>query len=350
MRRAATRELAAAVVGPPDEPVGNDEAEGGGQARESESATSPVAAHPPVPSFVRRLGAHRAKPDGRRKLSGPRMSSGQRRWFIVVAGATAALTAVSALLVSLNQGSSPHRRADASANTRQQASSAPPQTSVSRPPSPPVRKTAKAASRPRPTRQRSTQPVFVPAAHVSSAPNTQPVVAPARHTSTSAANRPAAPTSFAALAGPGCPGGANAGISIDSTWYAQSSGGWTGDGCSGMFYAKWVHQPGDATPRTFTWRFNTGLTGSATCKVSVYIPDGDSTTVGANPAPYQVYSGPSDSQSAGTFSLDQIHNHGQWLYAGAFPATSGRFSIQVTNIGDGSVEVAADAVQVHCSV
>ncbi|HLH81861.1 MAG TPA: hypothetical protein VKV38_01225 [Trebonia sp.] len=174
-------------------------------------------------------------------------------------------------------------------------------------------------------------------------PSTQPSVTPAPQ-------RPAAPASFAALAGPGCPGGADAGISIDSTWYAQSSGGWTGSGCSGMYYAKWVHEPGSDTVRTFTWWFRTGLPGSATCKVSVYVPDGDSTTVGANPAPYEVYTGPSDADAVGTFSLDQLDNHGEWLYAGAFPARGGQFSVQVANVGGGSVEVAADAVRVYCAL
>jgi len=114
-----------------------------------------------------------------------------------------------------------------------------------------------------------------------------------------------------------------------------------------MYYAKWVHQPGDATVRTFTWWFRTGLTKSATCKVSVYIPNGDSTTVGANPAPYEVYSG---SEAVGSFSLDQLHNHGQWLDAGAYPAKAGQFSVQVANVGSGSVEVAADALLVTCTV
>lgn len=157
----------------------------------------------------------------------------------------------------------------------------------------------------------------------------------------------AAPRTFTALTGPGCPPSESAGISIDSTWYAQSSGGYTGDGCSGMYYAKWVHQPGDATVRTFTWRFHTGLTAKATCKVSVYIPAGDDITVGANPAPYEVYSG---ARAVGSFTLDQLDNHGRWLYAGAFPSTGGQFSVQLENVGAGSVEAAADALITSCNV
>jgi hypothetical protein len=60
-----------------------------------------------------------------------------------------------------------------------------------------------------------------------------------------------------------------------------------------------------------------------------------------------VYSG---SKAVGSFSLDQLHNHGQWLYAGAFPSTGGQFSVQVANVGGGSVEVAADALIASCDV
>jgi translation initiation factor IF-2 len=117
-----------------------------------------------------------------------------------------------------------------------------------------------------------------------------------------------------------------------------------------MFYAKWVHQPGDSTVRSFTWRFHTGLSGAATCQVNVYIPNGSSTTVGANPAPYSVDSGSSDSQSVGSFSLDQVDNQGQWLSGGTFPSTGGQLSVSVANLGGGSVEVAADVVKVRCGI
>jgi hypothetical protein len=349
MRRAAARDLAA-VAGPPDEPAGDGGAEDSGGAGGSGPAPLPVTPRPPVPPSAPRPGERHGKPAGGRKLSGPGKASGRLRRYVVIAGGAAALAVVLALLAPQNQGSGAHPRALATANTRR-ASSAPPQVPAAKPPPSPAPGSAKRTTRSHPGRRAApARPAYVPAARVSPAPGTQPSVTPAPQRPAAPSGRPPAPASFAALAGPGCPGGADAGISIDSTWYAQSGGGWTGSGCSGMYYAKWVHEPGSDTVRTFTWWFRTGLAGSATCRVSVYVPDGDSTTVGADPAPYEVYTGSSDSDAVGTFSLDQLHNHGEWLYAGAFPARGGQFSVQVANVGSGSVEVAADTVRVYCAL
>lgn len=273
-------------------------------------------------------------PPGEPPLTDPATSATRRkrRLAALVGGMTAAAL-VAALVISLSQDS--HHRAIATAQTgrtgQPRTSVAPRPTAASITPSD-TKKAQPGRKRERPNPVQSFN---------------QPVVVSMAHTSPPAsATHKAAPPTFTALTGPGCPTSSSASIAIDSTWYAQSSGGWTQNGCSGMYYAKWVHQPGDATVRTFTWQFHTGLAGKATCKVSVYIPNGDSTTVGANPAPYEVYSG---SQEVGSFGLDQLDNHGSWLYAGAFPSSGGQFSVQLENVGAGSVEAAADALIVSCT-
>jgi translation initiation factor IF-2 len=156
------------------------------------------------------------------------------------------------------------------------------------------------------------------------------------------------PTSFSALAGSGCPARSDAGTTVTQGWYNQSGGGWTGSGCSGAYVSKWDHPASYNEYRTFLWWFNPTLTGHVTCRVSVYIPSGSTTTVGSNPARYTVYTGP-NGHAVGSFRINQRTHHARWVYEGTYPEQEKRFSVQVNNLGSGSVMVAADAVRVTCT-
>jgi hypothetical protein len=199
-------------------------------------------------------------------------------------------------------------------------------------------------SRPPARTTRPASPGAVPAP--ASSPSSPPVaqVSPVPPPAVAAPPRPAR---FAALAGPGCPDGGRVGTVAVNGWYYQPGGGWAGDGCSGAFVNKWVHQPGAYPLSTFTWWFHTGLPGRAACRVSVYVPEGSGTAVGASPAQYTVFTG--SGGSAGTFAIDQQDYHGDWVREGSFPARGGVLSVQVDNIGGGSLEVAADALRISCT-
>jgi hypothetical protein len=303
---------------------------------------APVAGTAPAGAGNETLVAGRTRTTGARKRGaagpGAHRAEPSRRWRkpLAIGGGMVAAAVLAGLLVpQLTRGSGQERGAIAG-------------QAVGRSPRPSARVSPSAARSPATVRKKhQTARHSGPSAVVPVADHSEGT--PAQSRSAAPAHQRTGPATFSALTGPGCPSSSDAGIAIDSTWYQQSSGGSTGNGCSGMFYAKWVHQPGADTVRTFTWWFRTGLAGNATCRVNVYIPDGDDTTVGANPAPYYVYSGSSGSQETGSFTLDQLDNHGQWLYAGAYPASGGRFSVQVQNVGSGSVEVAADLLAVACT-
>jgi hypothetical protein len=137
------------------------------------------------------------------------------------------------------------------------------------------------------------------------------------------------------------------GTLVTQGWYTQPSGGYTGAGCSGMYLNKWAHPLSMHMYRTLTWWFLTGIRRVASCRVAVYIPRGNTTTVGASPARYTVLTGRGWT-AAGSFTLNQPSHRGKWLYAGAFRSRAGRIAVRVNNVGYGSVMVAADAVGVDC--
>ncbi|MBV9381481.1 MAG: helix-turn-helix domain-containing protein [Streptosporangiaceae bacterium] len=193
--------------------------------------------------------------------------------------------------------------------------------------------------------------------HVSPAPSPSPVVVVATSTPTptpSPAQSPSPtppphrttpppkPTTFAALAGPGCASDASYGGYPAQGWIWQSSGGY----CGG-FLSHWItgsNASGDTSYSTYTWWFKTGLS-SATCSVGVYAPAGRTTVVGGHPGHYHVYTG--SGQNAGNFDLDERDNMGSWLSAGSFPDT-GTFWVVLDNAASGSHQVAASALSVDC--
>jgi hypothetical protein len=350
LRRAARREMTApsapsagerahepaASKGPPA--PGTDPALGTDPAADTDADADmpPVAARLPA-SPIAALGA---AAELRRSAAGPGAHRGEPtrgpRWALAITAGTVAAAVAVGLLVLLSQGSRPHHRVLALATATPTLTSAP----STKTPAP----TSKKRPHHGPTGH-SAPPVVVPVANTSPAP---PTASPSPSPTRSASRPSPAPAHFAALAGAGCPASARFGTSNNGGWYTQSGGGWARGGCSGMFVNKWDHRLGAYPTRTFTWWFHTGIAGSATCKVHVYIPAGSGTTVGSDPASYTVFTG-SSGKVAGTFTLDQRDNHGKWLYAGAFPARGGLFSVQVDNIDGGPDEVAADAVSVSCT-
>ncbi len=78
----------------------------------------------------------------------------------------------------------------------------------------------------------------------------------------------AAPVTWTALTGPGCPQDSSKGVSLDA--WGSTGGSWTGDGCQGFF--RWSRVAGPRYVHTFTWWFNTPLSGGQDCSLQLYIP------------------------------------------------------------------------------
>ncbi len=153
----------------------------------------------------------------------------------------------------------------------------------------------------------------------------------------------AAPVTWTALTGPGCPQDSSKGVSLDA--WGSTGGSWTGDGCQGFF--RWSRVAGPRYVHTFTWWFDTPLSGGQDCSLSLYIPHPSDTSLAAAPAArYTVASG---SGTVGSFTLNQATHRGAWFAAGTFHFPTARVQLTLSNQGtiDGTA-VAAAPLRVTC--
>jgi hypothetical protein len=143
---------------------------------------------------------------------------------------------------------------------------------------------------------------------------------------------------FVAVAGESCPQSAVSGYYRQgwaSDWYARPAGGWTGNGCAGRVVS--VPMSGDRTvddpDNVVVWWFR--VPAGAECAVNVFVPDtGNALDAAGAPATYRVY--PTTS-ATGTpiaqFTVDQVHNQGQWVGAATLHPTSDQLAVRLATRG-----------------
>ncbi|MBD0693998.1 hypothetical protein [Streptomyces sp. CBMA123] len=133
--------------------------------------------------------------------------------------------------------------------------------------------------------------------------------------------------------------------------WRNNSGGYTGDGCAGGFASMPMSGASgkDDSSNSVVWTFNTGSLTTGSCRLSVYVPNGDLKAVGGAPTYYTV-----QNQS---FLVNQVSYRGQWVSAGTFPLSGGRIAVVMHSrgqdwVGD-SVKTyahhAASAVKADCT-
>ena len=146
------------------------------------------------------------------------------------------------------------------------------------------------------------------------------------------------PATYAAVGGPSCTA---SGASTSKVGYytdgksgwLTSSGGDTADGCGGQYYA--LPMSGDASKddgNHFLWTFKTGAVHSGTCQVSVFVPTAAIEYVGGDPAYYTVHDSTGTSDQVGSFTVNQVSDHG-WVSAGSFPVANGQFTVELHTRG-----------------
>jgi len=146
----------------------------------------------------------------------------------------------------------------------------------------------------------------------------------------------AASTSFAAT------GYSTAAFSaLLSGWSTADHGGYNGEGCTGGFLS--MPLSGQATnydaTRFALWKFTLAASlTSASCRLSAYVPDGNSiVSVGGDPARYYYYGGDysagSTASALGGFQVDQVSNRGRWVTGPAFRADTGKVTVRLFDAG-----------------
>ncbi len=165
-----------------------------------------------------------------------------------------------------------------------------------------------------------------------------------------------APPPFSAVAGFRCPETASGGFTEhvgSSGWWVVTGGGWTGNGCVGHI----IDMPMSGDPNrdnldnVLLWWFR--LPSRPKCTVEMYVPGTENVRDAAgDPATYFVYGTTDGSGSPiGQFGIDQVHNQGRWVTAGAFPAGSGQLSVRLMSRGVSSISGAhlgGSAARVSC--
>jgi translation initiation factor IF-2 len=172
-------------------------------------------------------------------------------------------------------------------------------------------------------------------------------------------NRPPSGATFTAVAGDGCPhdgtrGYAEVGRYTDGTrgWYSRSSGGWTGNGCSGSFDALPMSGSAtrDATSAFVVWWFKPANFRQGTCEISVYVPTGnDFQDVAGSPAFYNMFVRERDWVRTAGFSIEQIQARGSWVSAGSYPLRDGQITVQMVTRGENPNGEHLAAAQVRAS-
>ncbi|MCO5974921.1 hypothetical protein [Actinoallomurus soli] len=181
-------------------------------------------------------------------------------------------------------------------------------------------------------------------------------------------------SSWTAVAGPGCAStdtssfaayGYYTGTNSDQTtgWSTTSSGGYSGDSCTGEYLSIPVSgQPSSYDDTRFAlWRFDLSKTyTSASCTLATYVPNSsDRRLVGGDPAYYYYFQtdygyGSTDS-SIGGYLVSQVSNRGHWVVGKPFKVRTGLVTVKLVDAGarDGGAakdaHVAAAQVQITCN-
>jgi hypothetical protein len=151
---------------------------------------------------------------------------------------------------------------------------------------------------------------------------------------------PAPPSTprYVAVSGESCGQTSTSGYYTDGwfkAWYARSSGGWNGDGCTGRMIA--VPMSGDAhtddPDSVVVWWFAAPELSS--CAISVHVPmTGNVLDAAGAPATYFVFpSKDATGTPIGRFEVDQVHNQGRWLAVGSYGSASGQLSVRMVTRG-----------------
>ncbi|WP_033343036.1 hypothetical protein [Catenuloplanes japonicus] len=117
-------------------------------------------------------------------------------------------------------------------------------------------------------------------------------------------------------------------------WQVNAGGGWAQDGCRGDYAI--VPLSGDNgydDPATvLIWAFTPG-TGVDKCDVAVYAPAVDTKAVTPAVKAHFTITAGRDGDNLGTFDLNQGIRSGEWLEAGSFPLSNGKFTVRLGNRG-----------------
>ncbi|WP_344581856.1 hypothetical protein [Streptomyces lunalinharesii] len=139
----------------------------------------------------------------------------------------------------------------------------------------------------------------------------------------------------------------------DSGWIRDTTGGYTGDGCSGQYDA--VPMSGSAAKddgNSAVWTFTADSLNGATCKVQVHVPDNpDVKRVGGRSTFYSVHPGAgAGANTLGTFDIDQVENRGKWFTTGQLKSTGRSVAVVMHTRGEDAdgAHHAADVVKLNC--
>jgi translation initiation factor IF-2 len=199
---------------------------------------------------------------------------------------------------------------------------------------------------PIPSANPPTAPTTAAQGSPTASPTNPPTSTKANPATTTSSHPPAPPTTpaqtYAEVAGHGCPtdarkGAKNVGWWAEGNdgWLGFSSGGFTGNGCSGQFASMPMSGFRTQDDPTFysLWWFEVG-TASKSCAVETYVPTPtDAIYVSGKPAYYSVMTSETGPE-IGTFTVDQRVNRGRWVSVGSYSVSAGRVVIQLHNRGE----------------
>jgi hypothetical protein len=159
---------------------------------------------------------------------------------------------------------------------------------------------------------------------------------------------------FDAVAGDDCGQDATHGVTMNtggadggSGWSTQIGGDWSGGSCRGNYRDTIASgDPAEAGHDYFTWWFRPTVRAGS-CAVRVHIPRDDTARVGGHPAYYAVRAGAAR-VDVGSFTVDQVAHHGEWVDAGTYRLLGGQLAVVLSDRGPTRDGVAAGALAVHC--
>ncbi|GLY73786.1 hypothetical protein [Actinoallomurus iriomotensis] len=154
--------------------------------------------------------------------------------------------------------------------------------------------------------------------------------------------RSAAHATYDAVSGPRCTGRGTGFHHYnwygdgDVGWHDHTTGGWAGNGCQSVYQSVPMSgSSGKDNGNSVVWTFSTGPVSHGTCRVSAYIPrDTDVVAVGGDPTYYTVQNQFSRGKgTVGSFTITQVAHRGQWVSAGSYQVSGGRFAVMLHSRG-----------------
>lgn len=152
------------------------------------------------------------------------------------------------------------------------------------------------------------------------------------------------------LSGPGCPSDVDgAQVSVDRGWQ-PTGGGWTQYGCNGQGQTTALSDSTTWWNLTVGWAFEPHETAApAICDLEVYIPN---SPAAAGTATYVILGKntadlPPLPQRRQVL-IDQSAHRGSWVRLGRFDVVDGVATIELFNVGAGTLPIAADAARATC--